>query len=172
MCNGFRLKVLNRMLAHKIVAPPISDDAHQVDWVSGASMMVRRQVIDDVGLMDETYFLYFEEMDFCLQAHHAGWFCWYVPASRVVHLVGQATQLTDLKQAVHKRREIYWFDARRHYFLKNFGRVHKLLADVLWTIGYGTWVLRKKLLGYPDRDPQRFWRDFIDYNFFGKNLNP
>ena len=63
-----------------------------VDWVAGASMIVRREVFDAVGLLDEHYFMYFEEVDFCLRARKAGWTCWYVPEARVVHLVGQGAR--------------------------------------------------------------------------------
>ncbi len=77
--------------------------------------MVRREVFDAVGLLDDGYFMYFEEVDFCLKASRAGWPCWYVPASRVVHLVGQSSGVTDASPAA-KRRPRYWFDARTRYF--------------------------------------------------------
>ena len=55
--------------------------------------------LDAVGLLDEGYFMYFEEVDFCLKAARAGWPCWYVPSSRVVHLVGQSSGVTRAKAA-------------------------------------------------------------------------
>ena len=45
------------------------------DWVAGASMLIRSEIVKDIGLMDETFFLYFEETDFCLQAKKKGWEC-------------------------------------------------------------------------------------------------
>ena len=59
--------------------------------VPGASLMVRREVIDRLGGMDEGYFLYYEETDFCRKVKRAGYDVWYVPDSRVMHLVGQST---------------------------------------------------------------------------------
>ena len=50
-----------------------------IDWVPGASMMIRRTVVDSIGGFDENYFLYFEETDFCFRAKKAGFSTWYVP---------------------------------------------------------------------------------------------
>ena len=63
----------------------------QVDWVTGASFMMPRSVLEDIGLMDDGYFLYFEETDLMARAHKAGYSVWHVAESCVVHLAGQAT---------------------------------------------------------------------------------
>ncbi len=60
-----RLGVLSALLKSHVVARRMTDQPAQVDWLPGASMMIRREVFNDVGLMDEGYFLYFEETDFC-----------------------------------------------------------------------------------------------------------
>src|SRR2546426_422348 len=93
--EGLRLSVVSKVLKPFVVAPPPPERACRVDWVAGASMIIRRAVFDSVGLMDENYFMYYEEVDFCRRAHRAGWPCWYVPASRIVHLVGQSSGVTD-----------------------------------------------------------------------------
>jgi GT2 family glycosyltransferase len=67
--GGLRLGVVSKLLSKWLVAPPISEVACPTEWVAGASMIVRREVFESVGLMDEKYFLYYEEMDFCLAAH-------------------------------------------------------------------------------------------------------
>lgn len=102
----------------------------QVDWVSGAFMLVRRTVIDDIGLMDEGYFLYYEETDFARRARVAGWSCWHVPGSRIVHLVGQSSGVT-LRTGPLRRLPSYWFDSRRRYFVLNHGRPYAVVADLL-----------------------------------------
>src|SRR5262249_8484299 len=125
--EGIRIGFVSRLLQHSVVAPPVRNEAHETDWVAGASMIVRRGVFDEIGLMDDEYFLYFEEVDFCLRARRGGWTCWYVPASRVVHLVGQASGVTDVKRPM-KRRPRYWFESRSRYFRRNHGRAYKMLA--------------------------------------------
>ena len=98
---GLRLGFVSKLLHRHVVAPPVpaGEEPVRTDWVAGASMIVRRAVFEQAGLMDEGYFMYFEEVDFCLRAARKGWPCWYVPASRIVHLVGQSSGVTDTKRA-------------------------------------------------------------------------
>ncbi|HLL88752.1 MAG TPA: glycosyltransferase family 2 protein [Tepidisphaeraceae bacterium] len=167
--HGLRLGVVSKLLERHVVAPdiPSHDAAVRTDWVAGASMIVRRQVFEAIGLLDERYFMYFEEADFCLRAARAGWPCWYVPASRVVHLVGQASGVTNAKLAVKKRRPQYWFDARRRYFLSNHGRLKTVAADVGWALGYGVFRVRRVIQRKPDTEPRLMLWDFVRYNFLG-----
>jgi hypothetical protein len=130
-----------------------------VDWVSGACLMIRRDVIEAIGLLDEQYFLYYEEVDFCLRAHRAGWPCWYVPASRVMHIGGQSTGV-GVRGRRPGRLPAYFFESRRRYFEKNFGRRHAMLADLAFGVGYALWQLRRWLLRRPDPDPPHLLGDF------------
>jgi GT2 family glycosyltransferase len=163
--DGLRLGLFSKLVSNWSVAPPVADSAKPTDWVAGASMMIRRQVFDSIGLLDEGYFLYFEEVDFCLRALRAGWQCWYEPKSRVVHLVGQATGVSDPKRA-SRRRPRYWFESRRRYFLKNHGRLYAAAVDVLWTIGHLVWRLRRILQRKTDAVPEKFLADFIRNSVF------
>lgn len=134
-----RLGLLSRFL--KKNPPQPTNLTHSCDWVSGASMIIRRQVIEDIGLMDEGYFLYFEEVDYCRRAHLAGWECWYVPDSRVLHLEGASTGI----HASAKRRAGYWYDSRRRFFIKHYGITGLVVADLLWAAGRLSYLLRRKL---------------------------
>lgn len=80
---------------------------------------VNVRFIDCVPTVGEEYFLYYEETDFCLQAKRAGWSCWRVPESRVMHMAGQSTGVTT--PGARKRLPQYWFESRRRYFIKNHG---------------------------------------------------
>lgn len=162
--GGMRFGLVSKILQNHLVAPPVRDDTYPIDWIAGASMIVRREVFDAIGLMDEKYFLYFEETDFCLRAKRAGWPCWYVPASRVVHLVGQSSGVTDVKKPA-RRMPKYWFDSYRRYFRKNHGVVYAWMAALAWTVGFSTWRMRRRLQGKPDTDPPQMWWDFVRNNF-------
>lgn len=164
---GLRLGVISRLLSNKVVATPLVDHDHETGWVAGASMMVRKAVFDDIGLMDDAYFLYFEETDFCLAAKRAGWRCWYVPKSRVVHLVGQSTGVT-VRNAAPRRLPIYWHASRRRYFTKNHGRLTTFCADIAWTVGYTTWRIRRRIQRKPDNDPPHLLKDFVQFNFLAR----
>ncbi|MBL8792738.1 MAG: glycosyltransferase family 2 protein [Planctomycetia bacterium] len=162
--HGIRLGPISRLLRSSIVAPPVTDATHRCDWLAGASMLVRKEVFDDIGLMDDDYFLYYEETDFMLRAKRAGWSTWYVPTSRVVHLVGQASGVTDTKKPA-RRLPKYWFDSRKRYFTKNHGPVYALWADAAWLIGFTLWRVRRRLQRKPDLDPPHYLWDFVHYNF-------
>jgi GT2 family glycosyltransferase len=167
--GGVRLGFISQMLRHRIVAPPARDCSHPTDWVSGASMIIRRQVFESVGFIDESYFLYYEEVDFCRAARLAGWSCWYVPASRVVHLVGQSSGVMDTRRPARPVLA-YWFASRRRYFIKNHGPVYALLADIAWVFGFTLWRLRRRLQQLPDCDPPGLLWDFVRFNFLSRQL--
>ncbi|MFW2829331.1 glycosyltransferase family 2 protein [Sphingomonas sp. ID0503] len=155
---------LHRLFASKIVAPAPVDHPIRADWVAGASMMVRGDLIDRIGFLDESYFMYFEETDFCLRAARAGAECWYVPESRIVHLVGASSGVTGATAKV-KRRPRYWFESRRRYFAKNFGSGAFHAANAAWLFGRPVGRLLARLRGKPVTDPPHLWGDMIRHNY-------
>lgn len=161
--NGIRLGAVTRLLASRLVARRMGSHAEPADWVSGASMVVRREVFEQAGLLDEGYFLYYEETDFCRRARQAGWEVWYEPAARVMHIAGQSTGVTG-RQAVVPRRPAYWFESRRRYFVKHHGRIYAGLADVAWILAFSAWRLRRRLQRKEDADPPRMLGDFIAHS--------
>jgi len=165
--RGIRLGIVTKLLAKKVIAPPVPSTACECDWVAGASMIVRREVFEQAGLMDEKYFMYFEEVDFCLAARRKGWSCWYVPTSRVVHLVGAVSQVSDSRKH-RSRRPAYWFESRRRYFVKNHGWIYAARADAAYLLAYSIWRVRRLLQRKPDTDPPKLLRDSISHSvFFG-----
>lgn len=163
--NGLRLGPVSRLLDRYVVAPPPRNEAHRCDWVSGASMMIRREVFTDVGLFDEGFFLYFEETDFCRRATRRGWECWHVPASRVTHLVGQSSGLTG--KPTGRRQPTYWFDSRHRYLLRNHGAFYAFLANVAFATCFALWRIRRAIQRKPDTDPPKLLGDFVRHSLFG-----
>ena len=98
------------------------DKTAVVDWVMGACLMTRQEVVSQVGGLDEAYFMYSEELDYCRRVHQAGWQVVYYPQARVTHLSGKSSE-----QAV-TRRHINFNQAKLRYFRKYHGR---LAAGVL-----------------------------------------
>jgi N-acetylglucosaminyl-diphospho-decaprenol L-rhamnosyltransferase len=158
--RGARLGALSRLLRRYLVAPPCRREPHSTDWISGASMMVRRAVFDSVGLLDEGYFLYYEETDFCRKAQRGGWQCWYVPSSCVVHLIGQSTGVKDQRPTT-SQIPAYLLESRRRYFSKNHGLFYRLAADAAWLLGFLGWRLRRRLQRKPDLDPPGLLKVFL-----------
>jgi GT2 family glycosyltransferase len=167
--SQLRLGIFSRLIARWSKTPGFSDSAHRTDWVAGASMLVRTAVFDSIGMFDEGYFLYFEEVDLCLRAVRTGWTCWYEPRSRVVHLVGQSTGVTNPK-SIGKRLPTYWFDSRRRYFVKNYGRLYAVIVDLAWLGGQLLWQLRRRIQGKPDSTPAAWLRDQAHNSVFAKGF--
>ena len=162
-----RIGPITRLLDRYVVAPPVTDEAQETDWIAGASMIVRRQVYLDVGLLDEGYFTYFDDIDFCLAAHRHGWSVWYVPDSRVVHLVGQSTGVN----AQPGRLPGYMLDARRRFFLKNYSRVYALLTDAAMLLGVLLSRVRAKLSRKPDLAPPFLLQDCFNHSVFRRGFS-
>lgn len=83
---------LDRFMAEEPLAASLTSGApFDVDWALGAAMMIRRDTFEDVGPFDEKYFLYFEDVDWCLRAWSRGWRCSYVPTATCIHEYGRAS---------------------------------------------------------------------------------
>ena len=153
-----RFGPLTRLLSRWSVTFPLTAGTFRADWLAGASLLVRGEVFSDAGLMDQDYFLYFEETDFCRRASEKGWSAFFVGTSRVVHLVGQSTGIVDGTQKP-KRRPQYWFESRRRYFQKNHGALYAIAADAALAFGTGLARLREIVEGRETQIPDRFFRD-------------
>lgn len=90
------------------------DDERLVDQPEGACLLIRRQVIDQVGLLDEGFFMLFEEVDWCYRIKQHGWEIWFTPAAKVVHHYGQSIKQVKAKMILSSHRGLYRF-WQKHY---------------------------------------------------------
>ena len=86
----------------------------RVDWVSGACMLVRRAAYEAAGRFDAGYFMYFEEMDFCLRLAKAGWWVVYDPGAEVTHMLGGSTRSAPYRKVWNHHRSALRFYRRRY----------------------------------------------------------
>jgi GT2 family glycosyltransferase len=86
----------------------------EVDVLQGASLLLRREALDQVGLLDDQYFMYTEEVDLCYRLHKSGWKLFWVPASKIVHYGGQSTKQVATKMflCLYQSKLIF---LRKHY---------------------------------------------------------
>ena len=145
--EGLGLGLVTRLLKRRVVARRMGEVPERVDWVPGASMMVRRRVVENLGGLDENYFLYFEELDFCLKASRAGWQTWYVPQSRVMHIAGQSTGVTERGRTGPLPE--YWFKSRSRFFAKNHSLPYALATDVAALAAHGIGRIKRKIQHRP-----------------------
>jgi len=90
------------------------DEARDVDWVSGACLVIRRSVWEDVGPLDERFWMYSEDVDYCLRVWRAGYRVAYLPVVAVYHHIGQDTQNWAFRPMVERHRSMYRF-YKKHY---------------------------------------------------------
>ncbi|HOT98805.1 MAG TPA: glycosyltransferase [bacterium] len=87
----------------------------EVEAISGSFMLLRREVVDQVGLLDDAFFMYGEDLDYCFRVHSAGWKIYYVPETRIIHFKGESSKRSPFEQ----RRLFY--EAMRLFVNKHFG---------------------------------------------------
>jgi N-acetylglucosaminyl-diphospho-decaprenol L-rhamnosyltransferase len=156
--DGLAFGPAARLLRPWAVAQRMSNTAQPIDWICGASMLIRPEVFIAIGGMDENYFLYFEETDFCYRAKQAGFATWYVPESRVMHIRGQSTSVTDLTKGP-RRMPVYWWESRRRYYAVTFGIGHAIAIDLVTALARSVGLLKRLLLGRGRTATPYFVRD-------------
>ncbi len=118
-----------RLLPTGRVSLPPEWPEGQVDWVAGASMMIRFPALREVGFFDPDFFLYYEEVELMQRFRGAGYKTLYVPRARVLHIAGAATDVSSHDPSP-KRRPDYVYDSWRMYFQKVHGRGYALATAV------------------------------------------
>lgn len=161
--NGIQFGLVTRLLRRWVVARSMARTHQPVDWISGASMMIRPEVFAAIGTFDENYFLYFEETDFCRRARQAGFSTWYVPESRVMHIAEQSTKLKDPTN-VSKRLPPYWFESRRRYFAVSFGIGRAMAIDIVAVLANSLGLLKRVILRRTSAGIPHFIRDLIRHS--------
>jgi N-acetylglucosaminyl-diphospho-decaprenol L-rhamnosyltransferase len=161
--SGLQLRFASRVLHRWVVPVEMTAVAQPVDWVAGASMMVRPVVFDAIRGFDESYFLYFEETDFCLRAKKAGFPTWYVPDSRVMHIMGQSTKVTA-PNSTWKRLPSYWFESRRRYFIASYGTARAMVVDVVAVLAHAIGNLKRVVQRRTTSGVPYFLRDLANHS--------
>lgn len=161
--RGLRLGLLTKAFPSFDPIPPTPDRNARAEWVSGASMGLRAAMLREIGLLDEGLYTYYDDVDLGWRARQANWEVWYVPESQVVHLEGAST---GLAASSPKRRPSYWHQARRRYFLKNFGPVYAAAADAAFLTGFALWRIRRRIQRKPDTDPPHLLADSLRHSVF------
>jgi N-acetylglucosaminyl-diphospho-decaprenol L-rhamnosyltransferase len=119
------------------------DHSHvaECDWVPGCYYLVRRAVLDDIGLFDPRFFLYFEEVDHCRRAREAGWTVTYLPSTSVVHVGGESAKSVTLLSR-HRQISALQAESELLYMRKHFGLAG--LASHLLLVVLGDFILACK----------------------------
>jgi GT2 family glycosyltransferase/serine acetyltransferase len=149
--------LLTRLLNRYVVPLRTPPETTEAEWISGASMLIRRRVFEEVGLFDEGFFLYFEEVDMCRRAEAAGWRRYFVADAPVRHIGSVSTGMTDEKQPM----PAYWFVSRHRYFMKHKGRGYALACDGAWVAAYVAGRAKRAILERSSPERPHMLRDFV-----------
>jgi len=160
--TGFITKVLQKYS----VPFAVSEQPAYYDWTSFACVLIRAEVFKQIGLMDDGYFMYFEDVAFAYHAQQAGWKVLNIPDAHVVHLRGGSSPLKS-QVKLGKRLPRYFYESRTRFFYQVYGRFGLLMANLFWTLGYGVSLLRalfsssyqSNIPAYQKRD---IWINFLN----------
>src|SRR3990170_6101336 len=127
---------------------------HEVAGVSGSCMLIRREVIDQIGYLDERFFAYQEDTDFCFRARQAGWRIYYMPKAQIIHYGGQGGSRVEPYRSIvewHKSYRLYYRKhlAKDYFFLFNWS--YYLLMFLKLSLTLATNFLRKEKFAGPRR---------------------
>ena len=104
---------MNRLLFRRSLHDWGTEQLQLADWVSGACLVLRRDALDQVGLLDERFFMYFEDNDLCLRLRQRGWKVFHNPQSSVLHIGGQSLQHNPRAQPAYQESLRYFYS--KHY---------------------------------------------------------
>ena len=127
----FRMTGLSRLFPNSKITAQYNltyldpNEANEVDAVSGAFLMIRRKVIDNIGPLDERFFMYGEELDWCLRTKIAGWKVMYYPDAEIIHYKGECSRSNSKKAAFEFYRSMYLF--HKKHFAKNYNPVINII---------------------------------------------
>lgn len=97
-----------------------SDEPFEVDWVSGACLMVRREVIQEVGSLDERFWMYWEDADICFRIKQRGWKVYCVPKAVVIHYEGRSVSRGASRRCIIEFNRSAYRYYRKHYIRSSF----------------------------------------------------
>jgi GT2 family glycosyltransferase len=138
LLNNKVLRKIILLLSNKVLSNDVNQymknfkekkEIETVEVLVGAAMFIRREVTRDIGGLDEDYFMYYEEIDYCLNSAKHGWPCVFYPDSQIIHLIGQSSK------QVNSITFIARYKSMLHYFQKNHGKKKKLIVKYILIVG-------------------------------------
>jgi GT2 family glycosyltransferase len=135
-------------------------------WVTSAVMLLRRSALDEIGLLDESIFVYMDDVDLCQRATDAGWNVWYAADTTVVHYMGSSSMRNTGNASPEALRALNRWYKRRH------GRIPADVLRVLETAGFGSRALVCALRGVVRHDDVTRRRAKVHWNLTKMSLGP
>lgn len=141
LMRGAETGPVTALFRHRVVALDPPADPTQVEWASFACILLRGQMVQELGPMDEGYFLYFEDAEYCLRAHRAGWRIALARNAVAVHYRGGSGPVKAQARA-RKRLPAYYYSSRTRFLYQAHGHLGLLAANLAWHLGRAVARLR------------------------------
>ena len=149
---------ITAILSEFNVPLPVSDRIVHPQWTSFACVLVRQKMINEIGVMDDGFFMYFEDIELCRRAQKAGWEIVHSPEARVVHLRGGSSPVKK-RTLERKRLPRYYYASRTRYFYLAYGWFGLTRANILWSLGRCVSKCRETLGCRDSGVPEKQWLD-------------
>jgi len=176
MLRAARTSVVSKLFPSFIPSIDVQESVSSPPWSSFACILLRKECRQQVGPMDEGFFMYFEDVDYCRRARRAGWQVINDPSIHVVHLRGGSSSVKQ-DTLERKRRPAYFYAARSRYYAKYYGGIAGLMmTNLLWLLGRSVSRLRE-LVGHKaphlcDKEALDIWNNWLDPMNPKKNGKP
>lgn len=123
------------------------NSSRAVDWVSGAALMLRREILESIGGLDPYFFLTYDEVDFCHRIWDSGHEVWYIPDGQIVHLDRQSEPQSNPRPEARIKYLTVERNSRVHYFVKHHGFFYAGLVELLHLVLGAALLLKVRLFG-------------------------
>ena len=121
------------------------NEVKEVDWITGCSLLFRKKLLDQIGDLDENYFMYSEECDFCYRLKQQIWKTVFNPRASLVHYGGQSSMVQNIQDVYSRTIFRYMFDSKYYFFRKHYGKTREFFLRLLYAV-YFSFSLFKNLI--------------------------
>jgi N-acetylglucosaminyl-diphospho-decaprenol L-rhamnosyltransferase len=141
------LSTVSRLLRRHFIALDMPPHPEAIDWMSFASILLRVEMVEAIGMMDEGFFMYSEDIEYCWRARQASWRAVHEPAACAIHHRGGSSEVKS-QVAARKRVPAYFHASRTRLLATLYGPAAPTLANLGWHLGRALSLLRP-LMGKP-----------------------
>ncbi len=162
--TGVFTKLLGFFGVKEVASLPATEIAQDVDWLSFVCVLIRGKAYQDIGAMDDGYFMYSEDNDYCRRAWIKEWQVCHIPRAKIIHLN------KGLSAKQWERHPAFFYQSRARYFRKFYGLEGYILANTLWIIGRLIHLVREIIQNRPPSVAEYAWRDIWTFTFGTKPI--
>ncbi len=149
---------ITNLFKNHVVALEVSDELVRPEWTSFACVLIKAEVLENAGLLDEGFFMYFEDVEFCHRVKRIGWSIIHTPTAHIVHLRGGSSPVKSLSR-MKKRLPRYYYASRTRFYFLLYGHAGLILANILWLCGAAIGKMRDMIGKRTHSFPEKKWLD-------------